>query len=62
MSQVPADEPLLNNVTVENAPDATDTTRVEEALLTVMVPLVWLLLNVNCAPIGNVVAFGNVTV
>jgi len=59
---VPADEPLLNNVTVANAPDATDTTRVDVVLLTVIVPLVWLLLNVNCAPIGNVVAFGNVMV
>ena len=53
---------MVNKITVANPPDGIETIKVLELLLTVIAPEDWLLLNVNVAPTGKVVASGNVNV
>ena len=59
VSHDPAAGELTNKVTSTNAPDCNVTSVVPELFLTIIVPEVWLLLNENCAPAGNVVASGS---
>ena len=51
--------PFDNKTMVTYPPEGMEAINVLEALLTVIAPLLWLLLNEKIVPFGNVVAFGN---